>query len=122
MGRIAHPSVVNGPPQRWVGDDARLAGYAAPEELLALIARQVEGTQYGPAHAPEPLVTHAGVYGYAGRLAERNDPCYRGGGVVRERVEQVCGTLPQFCPAYTSGPWLGRALCGGRFFGDPPGL
>ncbi|MBL7648081.1 MAG: hypothetical protein JNK74_18005 [Candidatus Hydrogenedentes bacterium] len=86
---------------------ARLAGYPAPEELLALIAKQVEGAQYGPAHAPEPLVTHVGLYGYAGRLAERSDPCYRGG-VVRERVEEICGKLPQFCPAYTSGIWAGE--------------
>lgn len=86
---------------------ARLAGYPAPDQVLHLIARQLEATQYSPAHAPEPLVTYAGLYGYAGRLAERNNPCYRGG-VVRERVEEICSKLPQFCPAYTSGLWAGE--------------
>lgn len=88
---------------------ARLAGFPAPEDTLALIARQLEATQYGPTHAPQPLVTHAGLYGYAARLAERSDPCHRGG-VVRERVEQICGKLPQFCPTYTAGPWAGESF------------
>lgn len=86
---------------------ARLAGYPAPEQVLALIARQLEATQYSPAHAPEPLVSHPGVYGYGNRLAERGDPCFRGG-VVRERVEEICGKLPQFCPTYTTGTWAGE--------------
>lgn len=86
---------------------ARLAGYPAPDHVLTLIARQLEATQYSPAHAPEPLVTHGGLYGYAARLAERSDPCFRGG-VVRDRVEQICNKLPHFCPAYTAGLWAGE--------------
>jgi hypothetical protein len=88
---------------------ARLAGYSAPDQVLTLIARQLEATQYTPAHAPEPLVTHPGIYGYAAGVAERSDPCYRGG-VVRERVEQICGKLPQFCPTYTAGTWAGESF------------
>ncbi len=97
---------------------ARLAGYPAPDQVLTLIARQLEATQYTPAHAPEPLVTHPGIYGYAARVAERSDPCYRGG-VVRERVEQICGKLPHFCPTYTAGTWAGESFVVGDFSVTP---
>lgn len=85
---------------------ARLAGYSVSSAALRAIADSVAGAQYSSAHAPEPLVTYPGVYGYSHELAEVGNPCYRGGAVA-DGINQWCGTVPSYCPTYDAGPWAG---------------
>ena len=97
---------------------ARLAGYSAPTTTLQTIADSVEGAQYSSAHAPDPLITYPGVYGFSHELTEEGNPCFRGG-VVADGIDTWCETVPAYCPTYDAGPWSGLQFLVVDFSLDP---
>ncbi len=79
---------------------ARLAGYYSNISSLEQMGNMLEAQQYSAQHAPEPLATYAGMFGYYNGLS--GDPCQLSG-IVGNGVSIFCDSVPSYCITYTAG-------------------
>jgi len=86
---------------------ARMAGYYSNLTSLEQMGNMLEAQQYSTQHAPEPLATYAGMFGYYHGLT--GDPCQLSG-VVGTSVDQFCNAVPSYCIPYNAGLYSGETF------------
>lgn len=86
---------------------ARTAGYFGNLTSLANMGDMLEAQQYSTAHAPEPLATYAGMFGYYN--GPDGDPCQLNG-ILGNSVPIFCDSIPSLCIAYDAGLYAGKTF------------
>lgn len=86
---------------------ARMAGYYSNLSSLEQMGNMLEAQQYSTQHAPEPLATYAGMFGYYHGLT--GDPCQLSG-LVGTSVDQFCNAVPSYCIPYNAGLYSGETF------------
>jgi len=67
-----------------------------------------ESTQFRPVDDRTAPIW-AGMFGYAKRYGQRDDPCFVNG-VVSESINQLCELAPQLCVSFDHGRWAGQSF------------
>ena len=86
---------------------ARSAGYYSNLTSLANMGDMLEAQQYSPAHAPEPLTTYAGMFGYYN--GPNGDPCQLNG-LLGNSIPIFCDSIPSLCITYNAGLYSGKTF------------